>query len=237
MDGSRDRHPERMVESWARRYARRPASPAALRSGPIRTQFAAAAPVAAPDVLIDVPAAGPPPPELAAPTADAGPGAARPRQKIGLRLGRPGAALPVSLGALGLVAILSAGVLLRSQVEAESAPVLALAASAGPVEDAALLPAAASATVHLRVSAAIEPAQRQRIEAALAEAGYRTIILHQMPFSISTSRVGYFHEQDLVSAEALLAALSGTLDGLELRDYRSLVETAEPGRLDLWIRS
>jgi hypothetical protein len=40
-----------------------------------------------------------------------------------------------------------------------------------------------------------------------------------------------------VSAEALLAALSGTLDGLELRDYRSLVETAEPGRLDLWIRS
>ena len=32
-------------------------------------------------------------------------------------------------------------------------------------------------------------------------------------------------------------ALSGTLDGLELRDYRSLVETAEPGRLDLWIRS
>jgi len=58
-----------------------------------------------------------------------------------------------------------------------------------------------------------------------------------MPFSISTSRVGYFREDDRVSAEALLGTLSSLVDGLELRDYRTLVQVPEPGRLDLWIRS
>jgi hypothetical protein len=39
------------------------------------------------------------------------------------------------------------------------------------------------------------------------------------------------------SAEALIAALRRTLEGLELRDYRTLLAAPEPGRSDLCIRS
>jgi hypothetical protein len=58
-----------------------------------------------------------------------------------------------------------------------------------------------------------------------------------MPFSISRSRVGYFREADRDAAEGLIATLRGTVEGIELRDYRTLMETPEPGRLDLWIGS
>ena len=238
MDGTRDRLPERMIEAWGRSYVRKPARrPEGPRNGPVRTAFAAAAPVAAPDVLIDVAPQEEPPHAAAAPAAQIERATAESPTRTRPRLGRHRAAIPVSLGAVALVAAIAAAMLLRSPVEAETAPVPAAAAGAGPVEDAALEPAASTAVVHLRVSSALAPAERQRIEAELAQAGYRTIVVHQMPFSISTSRVGYFREEDRVSAEALLAALSGTVEGLELRDYRSLVKAAEPGRLDLWIRS
>jgi hypothetical protein len=97
--------------------------------------------------------------------------------------------------------------------------------------------AATVATVHLRVGAGLAPGERQRIEAVLAEAGYGTVVVNEMPFSISRSRVGYFREMDRGSAEALIAALRGTHDVVELRDYSTLIATPEPGRLDLWIRS
>jgi hypothetical protein len=96
--------------------------------------------------------------------------------------------------------------------------------------------AVAITTVHLRVDAGITPIEQQRIEAALAKGGYGTVV-QQMPFSISRSRVGYFREADRASAEALIAALRGTHDVVELRDYSKLIAVPEPGRLDLWIRS
>ena len=237
MDGTRDRLPERTVDTWGRSSARRSARRAnAQPDGPARPIFAAAAPVSAPDVLIDVGAPSVPAPVSEAPAtvpaaeparALAQPAPARVRRRKPLR-----AVAPVALGALGLVAAFAAAMLLRAQLAPDAAAVAATAPGAAAVE-----PAAAAAIVHLRVSASFDPGERQRIAAALAEAGYRQVVVHEMPFSISTSRVGYFREDDRVSAEALLGALSSLVDGLELRDYRTLVQVPEPGRLDLWIRS
>jgi len=92
-------------------------------------------------------------------------------------------------------------------------------------------------TVHLRLDAQLSPEQRRRIEAVLAKAGYTSVIVHEMPFSISRSRVGFFQEGDRASAEALITALQGTLDGLELRDYHEYMAAPEGHRLDLWIKS
>jgi len=92
-------------------------------------------------------------------------------------------------------------------------------------------------TVHLRLDAQLSPEQRRRIEAVLAKAGYTSVIVHEMPFSISRSRVGFFQEGDRASAEALITALQGTLDGLELRDYHDYMAAPEGHRLDLWIKS
>ena len=96
---------------------------------------------------------------------------------------------------------------------------------------------AVAATIHLRVGRGVLPSERQRIQAALARAGYSTILVHEMPFRISQSRVGYFRDEDLALAEALIAELRGTVDDIELRDYRTLIPAPKPGRLDLWIES
>jgi hypothetical protein len=92
-------------------------------------------------------------------------------------------------------------------------------------------------TVHLRIDARLAPEQRRRIETMLAKAGYGSVVVHEMPFSISRSRVGFFRETDRASAEALISALQGTLDGLELRDYHEYMAEPEDHRLDLWIKS
>jgi hypothetical protein len=116
-----------------------------------------------------------------------------------------------------------------SAITVRTAPVIATPEMAEP--------AATVTTVHLRVTAGLAPEQRQRIEAALAQAGYGTVVVNEVPFSISRSRVGYFRKADRGSAEALIVALRGTHDVVELRDYSTLIATPEPGRLDLWIRS
>ena len=94
-----------------------------------------------------------------------------------------------------------------------------------------------AATVHLRIGAGLRAAERERIETALSAAGYGTVVVHEMPFTISRSRVGYFQEADRAFAEALITALHGSQDLIELRDYSKLVALPEPGRLDLWIKS
>jgi hypothetical protein len=91
--------------------------------------------------------------------------------------------------------------------------------------------------INLRVGAGLSADERRRIETALANAGYGAVVMHEMPFSVSRSRVGYFRDADRPAAEALIGALRGVLDGVELRDYRTLIEAPQPGRLDLWIRS
>jgi hypothetical protein len=142
----------------------------------------------------------------------------------------------LSLGAVAVIAILVLGALfiLRPDVEVQPTPV----AAAAVVESPQLTPAGPTVmTVHLRVGAGLSTAERQRIQSALAKAGYTTVVVQQMPFSISRSRIGYFREADRTAAEALIAALRGTHEVIELRDYSKLMSIPEPGRLDLWIRS
>jgi hypothetical protein len=124
----------------------------------------------------------------------------------------------------------------RSQAAAAPA-VLAIPPAPVPAAAAGEPPAEVVPTIHLRLGAGLAPEERQRIQALLAEAGYGKVMVHEMPFSISRSRVGYFRQADRSLAEALVQALRDTHGGLELRDYGTLMTTPEPGRLDLWIRS
>lgn len=258
MDGTRDRPPGRMIETWARRT-----EPGAVVRGAPRKQarrhvsLAAAAPAAAPDMLIDVtsqPAPLPlaeaewaPPHKVAEPRPSAeGPPRANPRRSEPRPWSRPVVAL--ALGAVAALVLALAGMLLfAGQEEPEAAPAATAAAlpetvAAPAVQAVAPDPAPQPAapvvpTVHLRIGPDLPAEQRARIEEALATAGYQAVVIHEMPFTISRSRVGYFREEDRPAAEALKAALAGTHDGLELRDYGTLVTTPEAGRLDLWIRS
>jgi len=219
MDGMHDRSSGRMAENWSRTDSLRTVS--AAPSTKRRAAFAASP---AADVIIDLT------PLLPEPVATT---PLQPVAEISVeapRLARrkPRGVVLLSVGAIAAVGIMGA-VLLRPDVETGPAPGTAVAAVASP--------AAVVTTIHLRVSAALSSGARQRIEAALAAAGYDTVVIHEMPFGISRSRVGYFREADRAAAEALITALQGTVDGVELRDYRSLMETPEPGRLDLWIRS
>ncbi|MCI0430507.1 MAG: hypothetical protein L0210_08220 [Rhodospirillales bacterium] len=210
---------------------------------PRQPTFATLAPAVAGDIIVDQmlrplpwepPVTGPPRPvaeaaEVSSPLA--GPaGAPMPTRR------KWKGVVPISLGALAAVGMIVAAVLLRPELEAEPASAMAAAADLDTLE-ALAEPAVAVTTVHLRVSAGLAPEARQRIEAALANAGYGAVVVHEMPFRISRTRVGYFREAERASAEVLIAALRGTLDGIELRDYRRLIAAPEPGRLDLWIRS
>ena len=168
-----------------------------------------------------------------------------------------GLSVPIAIAALAMGQLIIAGALFWPQGETEPARAPAASEALPPPTPAAALiapevvapaaaeeiaaagppaePAAAAGTIYLRMSAGLGRQQRQRIEAVLAKAGYGTVIAQELPFSVSRSRVGYFREADRASAEALIAALRGTLDGLELRDYRALVKAPEPRRLDLWV--
>ena len=233
MDLTRDRPSVRAAEDLGRGDGKRSGGPGEpWRYAQRHAAFAAAAPATAADVIIDLPSR----PDLPirpvsgvgetsdslAGVAAAGPARAR-RKRV---------AIPVSLGAVAALAFAVAAILVRPELVAESAPAAAVAPQVA-AEPAAV----AEATIHLRVAAGLSPEERQRIRTALANAGYGTVVMHEMPFSVSRTRVGYFREADRPSAEALIAALRGVLDGIELRDYRTLIETPEPGRLDLWIRS
>jgi hypothetical protein len=244
MDGTRDRSPERMAENWRREDRVRRVATARSRSGlPGHAAFAAAAPAAAGDVIIDIAprrlpseaaviAAPKPDTEVAK---DIRPSSPMPSSSR-LERRNKAAAISLSLGAAAGVVIIAwaAVLLLRPDVEVQPTPVAAAAVVGTPE---ALQPASALLTVHLRVSAGLQTAERQRIQAALAKAGYGTVVVQQMPFSISRSRVGYFREADRAAAEALIAALRGTHEVLELRDYSKYMSVPEPGRLDLWVRS
>jgi hypothetical protein len=145
-------------------------------------------------------------------------------------------AVSLSLGAIAVAAILTLGavLVLRPHVEVQPTQIAAAAVVETPQLEQ---PGSTVITVHLRVGAGLSTAERQRIQSALAKAGYSTVVVQQMPFSISRSRIGYFREADRIAAEALIAALRGTHDVIELRDYSKLMSIPEPGRLDLWIRS
>jgi hypothetical protein len=246
MDGTRDRAPERMIDIEGRSAGPRGVAGARLRQeGAVRVSMVAAAPVAAPDRLIDVGVPEPVPVpidkaalapvrEVRAISVDgkgvqAGGGAHPPRARALKR------APILAAGALAALVLVVCALLLWPSAQPEATPTAAQPHPAAPV--AAAVAAPAGPTIHLRIGSGVAPEARAQIEAALAAAGYDSVLVHEMPFSISRSRVGYFRAADRAEAEALIAALRGTHDGLELRDYGALVATPEPGRLDLWIRS
>ena len=240
MDLTRDRPSVQAADEMGRANGRRSsAANEPLRYAPRQASYAAAAPAAAADVLIDLqPRQDSPQPRPVLPPrpvsgvgetsgSRAGVAAARPARTRA----RKRVALPVSLGAIAALAIAVAAILVRPELVAEPAPAAAVA------PEAAAKPAAVETVINLRVGAGLSAEERQRIETALANAGYGAVVMHEMPFSISRSRVGYFRDADRPAAEALIGALRGILDGVELRDYRTLIEAPQPGRLDLWIRS
>jgi hypothetical protein len=232
MDLTRDRPSVRVAEDMGRGDGRRSARSEPWRHAPRQAAYAAAAPATAADVLIDLQPRSDVPIRPVSGVGEAsgslaGVAAARPA-----RTNRKRFAVPISLGAVAVLALVVAAILLRPELVAEPAPAAAVA------PEAVAAPAGvAEATIHLRVGASLSAEERQRIGTALANAGYGNVVMHEMPFSISRSRVGYFREADRPSAEALIGALRGILDDVELRDYRTLIEAPQPGRLDLWIRS
>src|SRR4051794_38643161 len=232
MDGTRDRLPDRIAENWRRGdRVRRIAATASWSNLPRHAAFAAAAPAAAADVIIgfvpnpaplaqprkvetEVPKQNRPPVTAPSPT----------DQKT-----RKTLAIIFSLGAIAVAAMVALGAvfILRPDVEVQPTQVAAAAVVEAPE---VALPGSIAITGHLRVGAGLSSAERQRIQAALAKAGYSAVVVQQMPFSISRSRIGYFREADRTAAEGLIAALRGTHDVIELRDYSKLMSIPEPGR-------
>ena len=120
-------------------------------------------------------------------------------------------------------------------------PSSAATAAAG---DAAAVPAPAPSTlarvtnVRLRTGTGFADGERDAVVAALAEGGLSDVQVEALPFGVATSRVGYYRPEDQALAEALAAYIAPVLGQsapLAVRDYGQLLDSAEPGRLDLWI--
>jgi hypothetical protein len=122
--------------------------------------------------------------------------------------------------------------------ESAAAPA-APAASEASAPVVTLAPPAAGLRINLRVGPETPSAREETIVAALRAAGYDLIEVHEMPFPILRSRVGFFDETDRAAAASLAAALAPLTEAtggpLELRDYGTLDVVPAPGRLDLWI--
>lgn len=169
-------------------------------------------------------------------------------------------AIWVGLGALVAVAIVVAAVLFRPGDGPETADVTAEDAGASSVPVAPAVsagqpagqpapaggdrpPVAAPAlatvqTVRLRIGPEITDARRDRLVAALTEAGLPNVVVEQLPFRIATSRIGYYRDEDLAAAQALAQVISpavGEGAPIGVRDYGELLSDPQPGRLDLWI--
>jgi hypothetical protein len=99
---------------------------------------------------------------------------------------------------------------------------------------------AAITGVRLRTGPALPAAERDAIVAALAAAGITAVSVEALPFTVATSRVGYYRATDLAAAEALARLIGPVLavEGeLAVRDYGQLLaDEPVPGRLDLWVR-
>lgn len=116
-----------------------------------------------------------------------------------------------------------------------AAPAEAEAMDPPPAETAAL---AGISNVRLRTGTGLADAARDAVSAALGRAGIADVQVESLPFEVANSRVGYYRPEDKAAAEALaawIAPILGRADPLPVRDYGQLLDSAEPGRLDLWI--
>ena len=244
MDGTRDRLPEPTPESWRRGEGIRRVAAGPSWSGiPRHAALAAAAPAAAADVIIGYvpdPAPSEPRPaelnklilELSKHVSSAAPVSSSTARRTGER----SLAIFSVLGALAAVVIVAIGILFalrpNAEVQSNSGGRRCSDRDAGAIDVSARRrnrsPARGRGAAHRRAPAHTGDT---------GEGGLQQRGGEQMPFSISRSRVGYFREADRAAAQALIAALRGTNEIAELRDYSKLMSVPEPGRLDLWIRS
>lgn len=95
--------------------------------------------------------------------------------------------------------------------------------------------------LRLRVGEGFPEEDRLELIAHLEASGHARVLVEEIPFPIALSRVGYYQSEDLAAAEALaseIAPLLGATEGdIAVRDYGNLLPDAQPGRLDLWIKS
>lgn len=66
-------------------------------------------------------------------------------------------------------------------------------------------------------------------------------MVEEISFPIALSRVGYYLTADRPAAVELAEDVAGVVGGdggeVAVRDYGNLLPDAEPGRLDLWVKS
>lgn len=114
---------------------------------------------------------------------------------------------------------------------ASAADQAATGTSAAPVE-----------LLRVRLGPNHSQAAKDRIVAALEEAGLTDFVIEDIPFAIAVSRVGYYHGEDRAAADLLARKVTTALGSEEqtpiaVRDYGNLLPNAAAGRLDLWLKS
>lgn len=95
--------------------------------------------------------------------------------------------------------------------------------------------------LRLRVGPGFPEDDRLALLDLLKQSGHERVLVEEIPFPIALSRVGYYVSEDKEAAEELaedVSSIIGSADGgVAVRDYGNLMPDADPGRLDLWIKS
>lgn len=160
----------------------------------------------------------------------------------------------VAIGAVAAAGVVLAAVFVRQETPAASVPVEAAAEVAAPALPAEVAAAVAAPALPVEAAAVADPAlagvgvvllrvgpefpagRREALLEALEEAGIGAVRVDTVPFTVHTSRVGYYRADDLAAAEALGRLVTPVLaETIGVRDYGKLLADAEPGRLDLWV--
>lgn len=256
MDGAHDRPPGRTAENWSRNDRIRAGSV----SGPWRSTPRTGT---TPDPRTEAPAPRHEPaasrPNVEAPAADfvRDPLPIRPAAPVRRRTSRAAMAAWIVFGILFAAGCVGLAFLfqpagappeLDAAPESAEAPLPAGEAAAvdAPAADPAgtVAPPAGDVTlagisnVRLRTGTGLDASARDAVAAALGGAGIADVQVESLPFDVATSRVGYYRAEDRAAAEALAAWIAPVLgrgEPLPVRDYHQLLDSAEPGRLDLWI--
>lgn len=95
--------------------------------------------------------------------------------------------------------------------------------------------------LRLRVGPGFPEDDRLALLDVLKQAGHERVLIEEIPFPIALSRVGYYVTEDKEAAEELAEDVSSIIESADgeiaVRDYGNLMPDADPGRLDLWIKS
>lgn len=95
--------------------------------------------------------------------------------------------------------------------------------------------------VRLRLGPNFPENDRAQLLELLEQSGHERIMVEEISFPIALSRVGYYLTADRPAAVELAEDVAGVVGGdggeVAVRDYGNLLPDAEPGRLDLWVKS